>query len=188
MAVYQAPNSANLVSLLARDYAVQVNTGDETTPEWVFVRGLSTVTPSAEPVTQDDGDIDAQGYGSQLATGLNFSMTLEGNRKGTGDAESFTADPGQEFLRLKGAEVGYKNIAQVRYWRTDSDPEAREFSASVSYTNSGGDKESLASWSCTLNGRGRPTDIEKPAGEAEDSTPSIPVGEDGNGDGGDSGN
>lgn len=174
---YHAPNSANLISLLARDYAVQVNTGDDTTPAWVFVRGLSTVTPSPEPVLQDDGDIDAEGYGSQLATGLNFSMTLEGNRKGTGDADSFTADPGQEFLRKKGAEVGYKNIVQVRYWRTDSDPEAREFSAAVSYTNSGGDKESLQSFSVTLNGRGRPIDIEKPASSADDSLPSTPLGE-----------
>lgn len=184
MAVYQAPNSANLVSLLARDYAVQVNTGTEESPEWVFVRGLSQVTPSAEPVTQDDGDIDARGYGSQLATGLNFSMQLEGVRKGAGDETDFTPDPGQEFLRLKGAEVGYRNIAQVRYWRTDSDPEAREFSASVSYTNSGGDKEALASWSCTLNGRGRPTNIEKPSGDADDSAPSTPInGGNGSGEG-----
>ena len=177
--VYRPPNSADLVSQLARDYAIQVNTSDDTdTPAWVFVRGLSQVTPSATPAMQDDGDIDAEGYGSQIATGQAFSVQIEGVRKGTGDEDSFAPDPGQEFLRLKGEEVGAANIIQVRYWRTDSDTDAKEFSASVEYTTSGGDKEALQSWSATLHGRGRPTAIEKPEGTADDSTPSTPAGTD----------
>lgn len=174
--VYRPPNSADLVSQLARDYAIQVNTSaDPATPAWTFVRGLSQVTPSATPAMQDDGDIDAEGYGSQIATGQAFSVQIEGVRKGTGDESNFAPDPGQEFLRLKGEEVGASNIIQVRYWRTDSDTDAKEFSASVEYTTSGGDKEALQSWSATLHGRGRPTAIEKPAGVADDSTPSVPV-------------
>ena len=174
--VYRPPNSVDLVSQLARDYAVQVNTGTALEPAWVFVRGLSQVTPSPEPVMQDDGDIDAEGYGSQFATGLNFSMELQGNRKGTGDAENFTPDPGQEHLRKCGEEVGAKNLTQVRYWRTDSDPDAKEFNAAVNFTVQGGDKEALQAWSCTLAGRGRPVPIEKPSGALDDSEPSTPLG------------
>ena len=175
--VYRPPNSADLVSQLARDYAVQVNTStDPEAPAWVFVRGLSQVTPSATPAMQDDGDIDAEGYGSQIATGQAFSMQITGVRKGTGSEGDFTPDPGQEFLRKKGEEVGARNIIQVRYWRTDDDTDAKEFSASVEYTTDGGDKEALQSWSATLHGRGRPIAIEKPAGAADDSTPSTPVG------------
>lgn len=174
--VYRPPNSADLVSQLARDYAVQVNTSEDATPAWVFVRGLSQVTPSAAPNMQDDGDIDAEGYGSQIATGQAFSMQITGVRKGIGAEGAFTPDPGQEFLRKKGEEVGAKNIIQVRYWRTDDDTDAKEFSASVEYTTDGGDKESLQGWSATLHGRGRPIAIEKPASSADDILPSTPVG------------
>lgn len=176
--VYRPPSSSDLYSQLARDYAIQVNTGTADTPAWVFVRGLSQVTPSSEPTLQADSSIDDGGYSSQIATGQAFSLELQGNRKGDGDEATFTPDPGQEFLRKKGEETGAANIAQVRYWRTDSDPDAKEFRAAVNYTTTGGDLESLQGFTVTLAGRGRPTAIEKPAGAADDATPSTPLGGD----------
>ena len=162
MPVYKAPSSGTLETLLARDYAVQVNTGTEAAPEWVFVRGLDSVAPVSEKSTQDDGDIDSEGYGSQLGTEISFTLTLEGKRKGEVEGEVFTADPGQEYLRLKGDRTGYAGIAHIRWWRTDGDPEAREMFADCAYQNGSGGKGDLLTWSATLSSRGKPTDIAKP--------------------------
>lgn len=169
--VYKAPSSSTLETQLARAWAVQVNTGTEAAPVWTFVRGLDSVNPVSEKSTQDDGDIDSEGFGSQIGTEISFTLTLEGKRKGEHEAEVFTADPGQEYLRLKGDKTGYEGIGHVRWWRTDGDPEAREMFADVSYQSGGGGKGDLRSFTATLNSRGKPTDITIPTAPATPVTP-----------------
>lgn len=155
-------DSSALASTLARDWAVQVNTSTTETPTWVFVYGLSQVGPTSDITLQDDGDIHAGGYKSQLATAIGANLELQGLRKGTLAGDTFTPDPGQEALRAKGKLTGYDNIAHVRYWRTDDLTDAFEIRAAVSWVDTAADKEALQAFTCTLTGRGKPVVITKP--------------------------
>ncbi|MCZ4557986.1 hypothetical protein O4215_20705 [Rhodococcus maanshanensis] len=156
-------DSSTLLTTLARDWAVQVNTSTTATPSWVFVYGLSKVSPTQEISMQDDADIHAGGYKSQIATAIGANLDLEGLRKGEGAVDdAITPDPGQEFLRAKGEMTGSKNVAHVRYWRTDSLPDSYEHTFTVGWKDTGGDKEALQGFSCTLTGRGKPKKIAKP--------------------------
>ncbi|AUM18228.1 MULTISPECIES: phage tail tube protein [Rhodococcus] len=155
-------DSSALVSTLARDWAVQVDTSSNGTPSWVFVYGLSTVNPTTDLTMQDDGDINADGRKSQIATAIGENLELQGLRKGTLAGETLTPDPGQEFLRAKGRKIGYENISHVRFWRLDDLSDAYEGHFATNWTDTGGDKEGLQAFTCTLTGRGKMTSITKP--------------------------
>ena len=78
--VAKAPSSFDLNSTLARDWALQVNTGTAAEPNWIFVRGLSQFAPQSTPTMQDDSDIDNEGYKSQIATAIELTFQGEGKR------------------------------------------------------------------------------------------------------------
>ncbi|MHD0300101.1 phage tail tube protein [Rhodococcus qingshengii] len=157
------PDSAPLVTTLARDWAVQVNVDDTgASPEWVFVNGLSQFAPTTDKTLQDDGDIHSGGAKSQLSTAIGFNVEMTGLRKGTLAGSTLTPDPGQEFLRALGDEVGYKAIAELRYWRTDALADARQGFYTIDWKDGTEDKEGLQSFTCTATGRGRATKIAKP--------------------------
>ncbi|WP_336881383.1 phage tail tube protein [Rhodococcus globerulus] len=160
--ILMPPDSAQLVTTLARDWAFQVNISTTAEPEWIFVNGLSKVGPTTDQTKQDDGDIHSGGYKSQLATAIGANVEIEGLRKGTLAGEALTPDPGQEFLRAKGRRIGYGNIAHVRYWRTDALPDAMEAQVTVEWKDGTEDKEGLQTFTCTLTGRGKPKEIAKP--------------------------
>lgn len=156
------PDTSNLASTLARDWAVQVDISDTATPEWVFVNGLTKVDPTIDTTIQDDSDIGAGGYKSSIATALGASLNLEGLRKGTKDGASFTPDPGQEYLRAKGEEVGYDNFVRMRVWRTDDLPNAFECTYACAWKDIAGGLDALQTFTATLSGRGKPQQISKP--------------------------
>lgn len=171
-----APSSENLSSSLARDWAVQVDTADDSeTPAWTYVLGLSQFAPRDEPNMQDDGDINSGGYTSQTPTEQTLTVECAGLRKGKLTGSTLVADPGQEFLRLKGRQLGGKNYATVRYWRTDGIAEAYEARMTVQWVNGTEGKDGLYSFNLTLTSRGAPIEIEKPSTEADNSTPSTPL-------------
>ena len=167
MAVAQAPSSFDLNSTLARDWALQVNTGTKDAPKWVYVRGLSQFAPQTSPTMQDDSDIDSKGYKSQIATAL--EMTFEGEKSG----ETFKQDPGQAYLRDNGRKMGLDNVVQARCWRTDGVQEGYESYFSVKWEDKAGSNDDLDQFSFTLMSRGKPQDI-KPVTDAEGA--SVPAG------------
>ena len=165
MAVAKAPSSFDLNSTLARDWAVQVNTGTKGASKWVFVRGLSQFAPQTSPTMQDDSDIDNEGYKSQIATALEMTFKGEGKRKGEKSGEKFTQDPGQAALRETGRKMGLDNVIKARCWRTDGVDEGFESYFSVQWEDNAGGNEDLDSFSFTLMSRGKPLRI-KPVTEA----------------------
>lgn len=178
MAVAQAPSSFDLNSTLARDWALQVNTGTKDSPKWVYVRGLSQFAPQTSPTMQDDSDIDSKGYKSQIATALEMTFEGEGKRKGEKSGETFKQDPGQAYLRDKGRKMGLDNVVQARCWRTDGVQEGYESYFSVKWEDKAGSNDDLDQFSFTLMSRGKPQDI-KPVTEA--NAKSVPA--EGEGDG-----
>lgn len=173
MAIATPGPSSNLASTLARDWAFQVDTTDGSDiPDWVFVRGLSQFAPVVNLVMQDDSDIDNGGYQSQVATAQNLTITAQGKRKGEHTAGEFAEDPGQAFLREKGTQMGWANIAHVRFWRTDGVQEAYETPVSVQFETQAGGNEDLDNFTITMMSRGKPTKIQP---QADADGPSVPV-------------
>ena len=172
--VAKAPSSFDLNSTLARDWALQVNTGTESVPKWVFVRGLSQFAPQSTPTMQDDSDIDNEGYKSQIATAIELTFQGEGKRKGQKAEGKFTQDPGQAALREKGRKMGLDNVIPARCWRTDGVQEAYESHFSVQWEDQAGGNEDLDSFTFTMMSRGKPVEI-NPVTDPEGA--SVPVGE-----------
>lgn len=170
--VAKAPASFDLASTLARDWAVQVNTGTADTPEWVYVRGLSQFAPQTTPNMQDDSDIDSEGYTSQIATTIEMTFAGEGRRKGEKAEGIFNQDPGQSFLRAAGRRMGQDNIVHARCWRTDGVQEGYDSRFSVSWEDTAGANADLDAFSFTLMSRGKPMEIQP---VENDQAESIPV-------------
>ncbi|WP_426727154.1 phage tail tube protein [Corynebacterium auriscanis] len=167
MAIAKAPSSSDLASTLARDWALQVNTGTKDSAKWVFVRGLSQFAPEVKPKMQDDSDIDSEGYNSQIATALEMAFKGEGKRKGTDTEGTFKQDPGQAFIREAGRKMGLKNVIQARAWRTDGVQEGYEAHFSVEWEEKAGKNDDLDEFSFTMMSRGKPLEIkpvENPTG------------------------
>jgi hypothetical protein len=161
------PDSATLSTTLARDWAFQVNTGTREAPVWIWVNGLSTFAPQTDQTMQDDGDIHGKGGKSQIPTAIGFNITATGLRKGEGEAtdSDYVPDEGQEYLRAKGEKLGSANFANIRYWRTDGNPESKMGIIAVNWTPGSDDKEGLNTFTLAGTGRGFPTDIPKPEPE-----------------------
>lgn len=186
--VAKAPSSNDLQSTLARDWALQVDVSDDAdNPDWTFVRGLSQFAPSFTPGMQDDSDIDSEGYTSQIATTLTATFEGQGKRKGKSASGNFRQDPGQEFVREVGRQMGLANTLRARCWRTDGVDDAYEGRFSVEYTETAGANDALDEFSFTLQSRGKPDRI-KPVTNATGE--SVPRDEDDTnpGDGGAEGN
>lgn len=178
MAVAKAPSSYDLNSTLARDWALQVNTGTQEVPNWIYVRGLSQFAPQSSPTMQDDSDIDSEGYKSQIATALEMTFKGEGKRKGQKTEGKFAQDPGQAALREKGRKMGLDNVIQARCWRTDGVQEGYDSYFSVKWEDQAGGNEDLDSFSFEMMSRGKPVAINP---VTDDNAASVPV--DGEGDG-----
>lgn len=174
-AVAKAPSSQDLNSTLARDWALQVNTGTTDVPAWTFVRGLSKFAPETKPKMQDDSDIDSEGYASQIATTLEMTFKGEGKRKGKIASDKFKQDPGQAALRAAGRQMGLKNVIQARCWRTDGVQEGYEAFFSVQWEEKAGSIDDLDEFNFEMMSRGKPRAIkpvESPEAASQDADPS----------------
>ena len=170
------PETKRLSTTLARDNVLQVRElgGDD----WVTVYGLRQLNPKFTGEMQDDADINGRGFGSNIATGLSYTIALDGLRKGEVDGENFTEDPGQAIIRLAGTQTGFNNVIEGRTWRSDGTGAAYESEFSVEYTTSDGDRVALDAWTATLMSRGEPQRIDIPTElSAESVDYTAPVGD-----------
>lgn len=169
--VAKAPSSFDLSSTLARDWALQVQDDTAEDPQWIFVRGLSQFAPQTSPTMQDDSDINAEGYKSQIATALEMVFQGEGKRKGKKEQGKFKQDPGQTILRRKGRKMGLENVVRARCWRTDGVEEGFDSYFSVEWEDNAGGNEDLDSFSFKLQSRGKPMEIKPVTAADADSVP-----------------
>lgn len=150
-----------LRSLLAKDWTIEVNTGSVATPTWTPVRGLTQIREAYASNMEDDSDFDSGGWSSSQVTQRTWRLECEGRRKRT-EATAFTPDPGQEFVRLRGNDVGIGSNVQCRYYRKDGAPDAYTGFASVEYGGGGGGVTDLEPFSVTFHGQGARTAITNP--------------------------
>ncbi|EAS0269362.1 hypothetical protein E7939_21965 [Salmonella enterica] len=148
MAILNHPDTSALDATLARHWAVQVR--DKASDPWLFVQGLTGVSPNmGDKSRQDAGDMHGGNYGAQIATEANWSLELTLQRKldATG-----APDPGVELLRSKQGQLGGDELVHVRFWRTDELPDSYQGRAGVTFANAAGDKSSLTGATATLTG------------------------------------
>lgn len=159
---FEQPYAPGIVS----DYLLEVapydgtGAGTDTIPvdDFVIVRGIQEITPpSVEKNLEDDSDIDSGGWGSQIATGAEYTLegTAKVGRKGS------TPDPGQQILREAGRSFGVDGFV---WWRltSKSDGSGEMGLADAAYTEQGGARTDLTLAEFTLTGRGAVVDV--PAG------------------------
>ncbi len=154
-----------LRSLLAKDWALEVNTGTSGAPTWTPVRGLTEFSEEIKTKTEDDSDFDGDGWSSDVVTQRGWTLKCKGNRKKDAASASFVPDPGQEFLRQAGLVVGTGANVEARWYRRDGSPDAFQGFAAVDYKGAGGKTTDLEPFEVELIGQGAPTPITNPAAE-----------------------
>lgn len=160
------PDSTGYASALSRDWRAQVNTnwGTSSPANWEWIFGLTTFGPTKTPNLVDDGDIYGGGYDSQIATAQAGSVVMNGIYKGPIVDGQISLPPALLYLRERGANVGYENLAQIRYWRADAIDIAEQVTGAVQWSDGTEDRRGLFIFNTTLVMRGKPTTIVKPTG------------------------
>jgi len=134
------------------DWALEVaayTDGTEPT-DYVSVRGITEFTPPvAEKNLEDDGDYDGDEWGSQIATGLSY--TLEGTYKLP--RGGYPSDPGQEIIRTAGQGALEAGFVHWRAYNKISGA-GKKGLADASTSANGGPKTDLQTEGFTLTGRG----------------------------------
>lgn len=160
------PDSTGYASALSRDWLAQVNTnwGTSSPANWEWLFGLTTFGPTKTPNLVDDGDIYGGGYDSQIATAQAGTVVMNGIYKGPIVDGDIALPPALLYLRERGGNVGYENLAQIRYWRADSLDIAEQVTGAVQWSDGTEDRRGLFIYNATLVMRGKPTAITKPTG------------------------
>lgn len=152
-----------LTSVLAKDWALEVNTGTVSVPVWTPVKGMTKIAPTVDSSAEDDSDFDSDGWGSDVITQRKWKIECEGKRKRDVAEVDFTADPGQEAIRAAGEIIGFDATVGIRWYRRDGAPDAYTGFASVDWTGGGGGVTDLEPIAFTLMGQGARTPITNPA-------------------------
>jgi|GEM_PF-2057137 len=159
---YTAPDSTEqLVATLARDWALDVNSGTPSVPVWVKVRGIGELKPTVEANMEEDSDYDGDGWASETKTELKWSLETKFLRK-----VGFTSgnhDAGQEIIRNAHDKFGVAGTVQIRWYDKNGGAEAYSGYASVQWAPEGGDTKALQTVTVTLSGNGARSTIVNPA-------------------------
>jgi hypothetical protein len=153
-------------STLNRKWFVDLNTGDDTTPVWIPLLGMTEVKPVVEGSMQDDSDFDGGGWGSNMNSLNRWKVEGKFRRAPQPGSTPPVYDPGQEVLREAGGSTGIENVVHCRWYEMEPNGprvEAYDGFAAVTYTEDGGGVEALSFVSFVLDGRGARNDIPHPA-------------------------
>ena len=146
---------------LARDYKLEVNTADETTPVWVNVAGLQEITLNITDDTADGTDLDDGGWSGQLITGRGWNISATGIETSDDAGGTLTRDAGQAYLEGLSTEVGSAAVAHIRRVHRTTGA-GYEGYAAVSLPTRGGNRTAINPFSPTLTGTGALTPVTGP--------------------------
>lgn len=164
-AVTKVPLGANT---FVHKWCLDVNSGTYAAPTWVGLFGTNDFVFNIEPSTEDDGDFDSAGWGSEDVTSRKWKAETTVIRKTTA-ASATVYDPGQELARAAGFELGALNRMDVRiYEMTSGGPKVEAYRgyASVQWVPVGGDNKAIEKVKVTFSGRGELAKITHPDGAA----------------------
>ncbi|MEN6426101.1 MAG: IPT/TIG domain-containing protein [Phycisphaerales bacterium] len=142
------------------------NGGTFAVPVWKPILGTNDFVFTIDPSTEDDGDFDSVGWGSEVVSSRKWKAETTLLRK-TKEATPTAYDDGQEICRLAGFELGASNRLDVRVYEYavgGPKTEAYRGYASVQWVPAGGDNKAIDKVKLTLNGSGALTKITHPDG------------------------
>lgn len=138
---------------LSRLWVLEVNTGDDVTPAWTRVNGLTSATLSVEPNEVDVSDFDSEGWSDNLTTFRSWSLALAGFDGYTGADNAPVDDPGQVALKAKGLLTGSEAYAGVRFYRSDTG-KGYTGRSTANWTGAGGEVKGAEPFNCNMTGSG----------------------------------
>lgn len=149
----------SLGKTLARLLTYELNTGDDVTPTWVPIKGLTSAKPSTDKTDADTTDFDSNGWAEHLPAQRGGSWTLEGYF--IEDPATGALDPGQEALMTLGDAMGDAGLKPFRI----TTPGGNKWEGSVSAKTTapgGGANNDPNAFSVELTWSGQPTFTPKP--------------------------
>lgn len=144
--------------VLARDFALDINTGTDAAPVWTPVGGITNISPGQDSQKTDDGDFDSGGRArhSVVERSDTFQVDMLYKEDDTG-----TRDAGQQAILDVARLYGAAAKVPFRYV-FPSGTEGVEFKASVDLPYPGGGKTDNAAWQATLTVDGDITEVAIP--------------------------
>jgi len=142
-----------ITKVLARDATFEINDGTEAVPDWLEIKGVTSLTFNPTKNDADTTDFDSEGVLEHLPASRGLAFTMGGFR--LEDRDTGDRDPGQAAVEAYDALVGPDGLASFRITTPAGDVYA--FSASVSVTPHGGGNDDPASWSVTITRSGPTT-------------------------------
>ncbi|WP_134324535.1 phage tail tube protein [Cumulibacter soli] len=139
---------------LAREYKLEINTGDAETPVWAAVPGLQSNTLTVDGTEVDATDMDSEGWDSKFIVGRAWAIACDGTKTFTKAADgSRTYNAAQALLEEKANAIG--DEAQILVRRTNRVTGAGFMGwANVHLRTRGADKASLNPFNLELSGDG----------------------------------
>ena len=143
-----------MVKVPARDWKVEINTGDSATPAWTPVEGLTTLGFSAEMGERDTTDFDSGGWLEHVVSNRGRGLNLEGYYQ---EDDTGARPEGQEAVDALGEKIGAASIGEFRL--TSPNGKGIEFKASSNPIEQGGGNDDNTSWGAELKVSGKPTPV-----------------------------
>lgn len=150
------PSSIDKVATLASSWAIQV----EVNGNWEWLIGATSFDLQTPKTLQNAGDLDFGQWGGQVATEVNWTMSMNLLKK---LSQSGEVDEATKHLLACSVKTGVDGMTKVRCWRTDGFPDAWEGKGDVQTGGGGGDKTALNSTTLTITGYGPLEPITKPS-------------------------
>lgn len=149
---------------LARRYRVEVNMGDDQTPDWQLLPGIEELTPTYEPRREDDESYDDEGAMRRATTGYSWGLEITLIHRTA--ADGVTWNPVQEKLRLAAeANDTAAGEVQVRWYDRDGrEGDNYQGWCLVDWSPNGGAPGARDTVAVVLHGQGGRESISNPVG------------------------
>lgn len=148
------------ITSLARRWRLEVNMGDEVTPDFQLCPAVTAFNWAIEPNIEDDGTYDDGGWGDSTKTAQSWSVTATFNRKKTSDDTAFNTV--HEALRAASRNFGSASEVEIRYMDRDGLPEAYQGTALVTWEPQNEERTALDQVQVTFTGKRELAEIANP--------------------------
>lgn len=171
MVVATPPGSCELNKQINRDWAAQIKPKGSDPNNWMFIRGLDSISVNIETSAVDSSDMESGGWESQTKTSRTFKANLEGKYavlQGT-----TVLEPSIKLMIETGMELGADGEVDFRVWRTDGTDEGWESTVTNMFKDGGGDRNALRTYTSEMQSVCAPTRI-KPVEKGGERAASVP--------------
>jgi len=135
-----------VTKVLARDWMLEIEDDNGTEPEWVEVKGLTSLSFGGDKTDADTTDFDSEGRAEHLPVRRERNLTIEGNY--LEDPDTGDRDEGQDLVDDAAELVGQDALKEFRL--TSPGGTEKEFTASVEPADVGGGVDDTTDWGADL--------------------------------------